>query len=129
MGAPLGCLHMDQCGRPWLLLGLQGLGPGPLPLPTSQNMELAASAQSAPAAPSELDSLREKASSVERLEMEMEGSFQGKQKQPRKMGVSGRGGWAMGLSHLQSRSSHARYAKVGHNFPFPGREGAAGEKD
>lgn len=44
------------------------------------------------------------------------------------MGVSTSGGWDMGLSHLQSRSSHARYAKVGHNVPFTGEKGRQGRR-
>lgn len=44
---------------------------GPLPLPTSQNIQLAADARSARAYRDELDSLREKANRVERLEMEL----------------------------------------------------------
>lgn len=44
---------------------------GPLPLPTSQNIQLAADARSARAYRDELDSLREKANHVERLEMEL----------------------------------------------------------
>lgn len=43
----------------------------PLPFPTPQNIQLAADARSARAYRDELDSLREKANRVERLEMEL----------------------------------------------------------
>lgn len=81
-GSPSGVCTWTSLAAPGLSWGCRDLGlpqprgcpePGPLPLPTSQNMELAASAQSARDALSELDSLREKASRVERLEMEAKG--------------------------------------------------------
>lgn len=76
-------LHMEPLGRQdlaspgaagtWPLSPQPGRHPEPgsLPLPTSQNIQLAASARSARAYLDELDSLREKGSRVERLEMEL----------------------------------------------------------
>lgn len=59
----------------------------------------------------------------------MRAPFQGKGSRWRMMGVSRRGDWDMGLSHLQTRSSHTRYVKVGHNIPFTERERVSGAKD
>lgn len=80
---PRSGLHMEPLGRQdpaspgaagtWRLSPQPGRcpEPGSLPLPTSQNIQLAASARSARAYLDELDSLREKGSRVERLEMEL----------------------------------------------------------
>lgn len=57
--------------RPLLLLRRDALSWVPLPFPTFQNIQLAADARSARAYRDELDSLREKANRVERLEMEL----------------------------------------------------------
>lgn len=57
--------------RPLLPLQRDALSWVPLPFPAFQNIQLAADARSARAYRDELDSLREKANRVERLEMEL----------------------------------------------------------